>query len=192
MSADTSTLPVLLTDLARDLDAHFEQLVLLYQRPLYNFAFRMTSSSQDAEEVTQDAFVRAYRALQGYEPDRIRGLAVQAWLYRITLNIIRNRTRRMMPRFSSIDQDGATPIEDKATSVVETYEHIEASHEMAELLSRLPDKYRTAVVLRFINDLSYIEIAETLEQPVGTVKSNVHRGIGKLRQALDTALVGAR
>jgi RNA polymerase sigma-70 factor (ECF subfamily) len=192
MSADTSTVAGLLTDLASDLDAHFEQLVLLYQRPLYNFAFRMTCSSQDAEEVTQDAFVRAYRALQGYDPDRIRELAVQAWLYRITHNLVRNRSRRIVPRSSSIDQDGAAPIEDPGISVAETYEQIETSHEIAELLTRLPDKYRAAVVLRFINDLPYAEIAETLEQPVGTVKSNVHRGIAMLRQALDTAPVGAR
>ena len=192
MSADTSKVGSLLKDLARDLDAHFEQLVLLYQRPLYTFALRMTGCSQDAEEVTQDAFVRAYRALQGYQPDRIRELAVQAWLYRITLNVARNRSKRIMPRVSSTDQGDAPPIRDPGASVAETYEDIETSHEMELLLTSLPDRYRAAVVLRFINDLSYSEIAETLEQPVGTVKSNVHRGIAMLRQALDAAPAIAR
>ena len=192
MSADTSTVARLLHDLARDLDAHFEQVVLLYQRQLYNFAFRMTGTYQDAEEVTQDAFVRAYRALQGYDSQRIRDLALQAWLYRITHNLVRNKRRRTAPWISSIDQDGAAPIQDSGRSVVETYETIETSHELAGHLSKLPEKYRTPIVLRFVNDLSYAEIAETLEQPVGTVKSNVHRGIARLREVVESEPAGVR
>src|SRR5260370_3188779 len=83
--------------LAADLDGHFEHLVRTYQDRLYGFALRLTGSRQDAEESTQDAFVRAYRALQGYAEDRRRALRLRPWLYQITLNVGRNRARRPAP-----------------------------------------------------------------------------------------------
>ena len=75
------------TDLARDLDGSFERLVLAYQDRLYAFALRFCGNREDAEEVAQDAFVRAYRALKTYPADRVRALALRAWLYRIALNV---------------------------------------------------------------------------------------------------------
>src|SRR6266567_844722 len=82
--------------LAADLEGHFEHLVRTYQGRLYSFALRLTGSRQDAEESTQDAFVRAYRALQGYAEERRRALRIRPWLYQITLNVVRNRVRRPM------------------------------------------------------------------------------------------------
>jgi len=79
--------------LARDLDGAFEAMVREYEDRLYSFALRLTGRREDAEDVAQDAFVRAYRALQGYGLDRVRALALKAWLYRITLNVVRNRYR---------------------------------------------------------------------------------------------------
>src|SRR5437660_5426440 len=83
----------LTNDLAADLDAAFESLVRTFQDRLFSFARRLSRNREDAEEVTQDTFVRAYRALKTYPGDRIRALALQAWLYRITLNVARNRLR---------------------------------------------------------------------------------------------------
>src|SRR5258708_12099571 len=82
--------------LAADLDGHFEHLVRTYQDRLYSFALRLTGSRQDAEESTQDAFVRAYRALHSYPEDRRRAMRLRPWLYQITLNTVRNRVRRPM------------------------------------------------------------------------------------------------
>src|SRR5438270_12672553 len=90
--------------LATDLDGHFEHLVRTYQDRLYGFALRLTGSRQDAEESTQDAFVRAYRALQGYAEDRRRALRLRPWLYQITLNVVRNRVRR--PALVAVSVDG--------------------------------------------------------------------------------------
>src|SRR5262245_21888208 len=77
--------------LAIDLDGAFAQLVLSYQRRLFGFALRLCGSPQDAEEVAQDAFVRAYRALAAYPEDRVRTLRLGAWLTQIALNVVRNR-----------------------------------------------------------------------------------------------------
>src|SRR6202023_1119743 len=80
--------------LATNVDGHFEDLVRTYQDRLYGFALRLTGSPRDAEESTQDAFVRAYRALQRYPEQRRRELKLRPWLYRIVLNVVRNRVRR--------------------------------------------------------------------------------------------------
>src|SRR5450432_2399213 len=95
--------------LANDLDGHFEALVLAFQDRLYGFALRFCANREDAEEIAQDAFVRAYRALQKYPPDRIRSLSLRAWLYQIALNVARNRFRRKRHRLVSLDERRAAP-----------------------------------------------------------------------------------
>src|SRR5581483_2635593 len=80
--------------LARSLDGHYEELVREFQQPLYAFAYRMCGGSEDAEEVVQDVFVRAYRAMAGYERERIESLALRSWLFRICVNLSRNKHGR--------------------------------------------------------------------------------------------------
>ncbi|MER3459109.1 MAG: RNA polymerase sigma factor, partial [Chloroflexota bacterium] len=83
----------LAAQLATGVDSHFERLVLAYQDRLYAFALRLSANPQDAEEIVQDAFVRAYHALKRYEAERIRTMALKPWLYQIALNVFRNRAR---------------------------------------------------------------------------------------------------
>jgi len=173
--------------LARDLDGHFEQLVRTYQDRLYGFALRLTGSRQDAEESTQDAFVRAYRALAGYDTDRRRALRLRPWLYQITLNVVRNRVRR--PVLVSVPVDG--PVSNGlAAHSDEQPERVlvqmETQSHLADAIARLPKRNATAVVLRHVQGLSYAEAAEVLDQPVGTTKSDVHRGLRMLRLALES------
>jgi RNA polymerase sigma-70 factor (ECF subfamily) len=172
--------------LAVDLDGHFEQLVRTFQDRLYGFALRLTSSPQDAEESTQDAFVRAYRALQGYSEEQTRTLLLKPWLYRITLNVVRNRVRR--PSLKVVSVDGAIGerlVDDGWREQPEmVVDRRERQQELARLVSNLPERYGTAVILRHVQGLSYAEAAEVLDQPVGTTKSDVHRGLRLLREAL--------
>src|SRR2546428_13437090 len=92
---------------AEDLEGCFERLVREYQDRLYSFAHRLTGNSEDAEEIAQDAFVRAYRAMKTYPTERIRTLSLKAWLYRITLNVARNRMRaRRHAAISSDERNG--------------------------------------------------------------------------------------
>jgi RNA polymerase sigma-70 factor (ECF subfamily) len=180
--------------LAVDLDGHFEQLVRDYQDRLYGFALRLTGSRQDAEESTQDAFVRAYRALKSYPDERRRELNLRPWLYRIVLNVVRNRVRRST--LSLVPIDG--PVGDGlAASHLEQPEvaalHAETRGRLARAIVELPQKYATAVILRHVQGLSYAEAAEVLEQPIGTTKSDVHRGVRLLRDSLESEfLVEAR
>src|SRR6267143_2072484 len=92
--------------LACDLDGHFEQLVRTYQGRLFGFALRLTRSHEEVEECTQDAFVRAYRALERYPAERRRELRLRPWLYQIALNVVRNRVRRPTLVGVSVELDG--------------------------------------------------------------------------------------
>jgi len=181
---DERSLSVLL---ARDLDGQFEQLVRTFQDRLYAFALRLTRSPQEAEESTQDAFVRAYRALQGYSEERRTELQIRPWLYRIVLNVVRNRMRRPTVATVPIDTPAANGL---AGSTAEEPEgaalRSESRRRLAALIGDLPERYASAVVLRHVHGLSYAEAAEVLEQPVGTTKSDVHRGLRLLREALQS------
>ncbi|HZT96854.1 MAG TPA: sigma-70 family RNA polymerase sigma factor [Chloroflexota bacterium] len=169
--------------LAQNLDGSFEDLVLTYERRLYAFAYRATGCRQEAEDLTQDTFVRAYHALASYDGRRIRALHLQAWLYRIIVNLSRNRVRRKRPAMEALNGNEPDGAEVTPHGV---HERAERAEEMAALLGLLPHHLRVPIVLKYVNELSYPEISELLEQPVGTVKSNVHRGLQSLRKSLDS------
>jgi RNA polymerase sigma-70 factor (ECF subfamily) len=172
--------------LAADVDAHFEQLVRTFQDRLYGFALRLTRSREEAEECTQDTFVRAYKALCQYPATRRHALRLRPWLYQIALNVVRNRVRR--PVLAAVSVDGA--VGEHLASRADEQPEVVAMRtagwtRLEEVLDGLPERYKAAVVLRHVQGLSYAEAAEVLAQPVGTTKSDVHRGLAMLRQALE-------
>ena len=175
--------------LAVDLDGAFEDLVVAYQSRIYGFARRLAGNPTDAEEIAQDAFVRAYRALQGYPGERIATLSLRSWIYQIAVNLARNRHRDRGRRPSESpleDEDGrerVLPTGDGADPAA-TLERSEGAAALARTIAALPPRYRAAVVLRHVEGLSYAEVAVALDQPVGTAKANVHRGVKLLRAAL--------
>jgi len=179
----------LTTLLARDVDAGFERLVVAFQDRIYGLGLTLTGSPADAEEVAQDTFVRAHRALHTYGAERIGALKLRAWLHRIALNVVRNRVR--VRRVATVSLDAACEAGDDASRRPEAVVMARASAaEMRALVTSLPVAYRDAVVLRHVQQLSYAEAAEVLGRPVGTVKANVHRGLGLLRLALEDREVG--
>jgi RNA polymerase sigma-70 factor (ECF subfamily) len=168
---------------------NFESIVDEYQRRLYGFALRMTGNREDAEEIVQDAFVRAYRALNKMDEAQRAELRLQPWLYTITLNVTRNRLRSMRPTNVALDA-----LADPDALLNETQEGpdqpeaiVERGTDMAlveQALLQLPMHLRAAATLRFIEGRSHPEIAEILDQPIGTVKSHVHRAVRILRRIL--------
>ena len=161
--------------LADDLDTHFEALLVAHQDRLFTIALRTSGDRQDAEELVQDAFVRAYRALGAWPADRIRELRLRGWLTTILLNAGRNRARvRRVPTTELAFDPGAEPAADPLARRDER-------DVWARLLADLSPAQRTAVVLRHVDGLSYAEIAEAVGRPEGTVKAHVHRGLAALR-----------
>ena len=168
--------------LADALDEHFEALVLAHQDRLFTIALRTSGDRHDAEELVQDAFVRAYRALAVWPADRIRELRLRGWLTTILLNAGRNRARvRRVPTTELAFEPGTEPATDAAYDPLVKRESRET---WARLLAGLSPAQRTAVVLRHVDGMSYAEIAEAVGRPEGTVKAHVHRGLAALRTAL--------
>lgn len=167
-----------------DLDAGFTDVVRVHERVVYSVALRLTRGQQDAEDLAADAFLRAYRALCGYDATRIRTLRLRPWLLTILRNTARNAARDASrrpgppPAFEPVDEAGAGP------SVEERVEQDLVEREWGELLSRLPDVQRTAVVLRHVEGLPTSEVAEILGCPDGTAKSHISRALKKLRTLL--------
>ena len=155
----------------------FERMVREHQHRVYAVGFALTGNRYDAEEVAQDTFLRAYRALATYPPGRIRDLKQKPWLHRIAVNVVRNRVRGAKTRTTELN--GSEP--DDAPGPESQALQRAAMDDLACRLAGLPPRFREAVVLRHVHEMSYEEVAEALEQPVGTVKSNVHRGLRLLR-----------
>jgi RNA polymerase sigma-70 factor (ECF subfamily) len=167
----------LIRHLADDLDAAFPTLVENHQDRLFTIAVRFLGNRSDAEEAAQDAFIRAYRALDGYPPDRIRELRLRPWLATIVLNVCRNRTRvRRVATTELAFEPAAEPVTDPLVGG-------HAREAWALLLAELPPAQRTAIVLRHVDGLSYGEMAAALDRPEGTLKAQVHRGLANLRTA---------
>ena len=179
--------------LADDLDGTFEQLVRAHQDRLYSIALRMLGDTGDAEEAAQDAFVRAYRALGRYEAKRIRELQLRPWLATIVLNLCRSRLARrpvVVRRQVSLDAPlpgDLEPRAEEARGPAAATARRASAEAWAGLLLNLPPAYRSAVVLRHVDGLSYPELAIALDRPEGTVKAQVHRGLAMLRTAYESA-----
>ncbi len=178
--------------LARDVDAAFPALVADHQDRLYTIALRLLGDRRDAEEVAQDALVRAFRAMHGYPRERIAALKLRPWLASIAVNLARNRRRRIDDRrppgsLEPMLDAGYDPPSDVGTLPAVAADRRETQRELAALLLRLTPAVRSAIVLRHIDGLSVAEVAEALGRPEGTVKAQVHRGLRELRALLESS-----
>ena len=169
--------------LAADLEGCFPDLVRGYQDLVFGVAMRVVTDASSAEDVAQEAFVRAYRALKRYPSDRVSQLQPRAWLAKITLNVARThvKTRKRHEPLDAIQETA----KDRAPGPVQLAERRDERRMWARLLAGLPDRYRLPVALRHVDGLSYEELSATLHRPLGSVKSDVHRGVALLRAAYD-------
>ncbi|MCJ7725330.1 MAG: sigma-70 family RNA polymerase sigma factor [Acidimicrobiia bacterium] len=178
-----STTDELTTALAADLDRAFPDLVGLLQDDLYSGALRMTGNRADAQDIAQETFVRAYRALVEYSPERIRSLQVYGWMWTIALNLCRNRARGRSRKPEQGFPEGFDP-SSTAAGPEQVALATEAGERLGAQVAELPWAQRQAVVLRHVVGLGYTEIGEVLGRPAGTVKADVHRGLAKLREVV--------
>jgi RNA polymerase sigma factor (sigma-70 family) len=164
-----------------DLDVGFAEIMRAHERVVFSVALRLSANPADAEDVAAEAFLRAYRALRGYDAARIRALRIRPWLLTILRNTARNAARDASrrpdppPMLEPTERAAAEP------SVEQQVEHDLMQREWARVLARLPEAQRVAVVLRHVEGLPTSEIAEILGCPEGTAKSHVSRGLNTLR-----------
>jgi RNA polymerase sigma-70 factor (ECF subfamily) len=165
----------------------FSHIIDRYKNMVYDLAYRMCNNYQEAEDISQEAFLRSYQALSRFNPK----YKFSTWLYQVTLNIIRDRFKKKKIKSISLD----APINsDKSNYYHQTSdtthnpEAILANREKEEYIQQaifsLPLKYREVIVLRHLKDLSYIEISSILKIPTGTVKVRIYRAREQLRDML--------
>ncbi len=162
--------------LARDLDGSFGAVVTGMGPQLFWGLRRMCGSHQEAEDLTQETFIRAYRALSGYEPGRIEEIALRPWLWTIAMNLGRNHVRDRSRRPTYVELTVETGAEDPDPVDSAAWDRRLASLTRAQ---------RDAVVLRHVVGMSIAEISEATGRPEGTVKADVHRGLARLREAME-------
>ena len=167
----------------------FEQLVGAYGKPLFNYVQRLVHNASDAQEVVQDAFLRAHKALtRRYSPDRCREMALKAWLFRIARNLAQNklRSRRRHDREMALEE-GHNPVGfDGSQPSVTVLCDLERKQELLRLdraIASLPRESRELILLRFIEEMSYSEIANTVGGSETALRGKVFRALKKLRDA---------
>ena len=195
MSSDRDLDQVLVERAQRGDKTAFDLLVSKYQRKLQRLLSRLVRDPGEVEDVTQEAFIKAYRALPTFRGDS----AFYTWLYRIGINTAKNylvAAGRRAPTATEIDADEAEGFEDgEQLRDTSTPEHILMSRQIAdtvnEAMSGLPEELRSAIALREIEGLSYEEIATVMNCPIGTVRSRIYRAreaiAAQLRPLLDTS-----
>ncbi|MBM3779620.1 MAG: sigma-70 family RNA polymerase sigma factor [Acidimicrobiia bacterium] len=164
----------------------FNQLILRWERPIYALAYRTLGREEDARDVCQETFLRAYRALP-----RFRGQAkFSSWLYRIALNLCRDWVRRQR-RVREVQAPEGMELADLAADrgPVESIETLVARRELsevvAEAMSGLPDEQRTAILLKEYHGMTFQEIADLQQCPLSTVKTRLYQGLSVLRRELE-------
>jgi RNA polymerase sigma-70 factor, ECF subfamily len=158
----------------------WEEIVSTHSARVYRLAYRLTGNQHDAEDLTQEVFVRVFRSLSTYTPGTFEG-----WLHRITTNLFLDMVRRRQRiRFDALGDDAAERLASREPSPAQHFADTHFDADVQQALDTLAPEFRAAVVLCDIEGLSYEEIAATLGVKLGTVRSRIHRGRSHLRKAL--------
>jgi RNA polymerase sigma factor (sigma-70 family) len=158
----------------------WEEVVEQHSARVYRLAYRLTGNVHDAEDLTQDVFIRVFRSLHTYQPGTFEG-----WLHRITTNVFLDRMRRKQRiRFDALSEEAAARVPSRGVGPEQTYHDSHFDDDVQRALDGLSPDFRAAVVLCDIEGLSYEEVASTLDIKLGTVRSRIHRGRAQLREAL--------
>jgi len=166
----------------------FNQLISRWERPIYALAYRVIGREEDARDVTQETFLRAFRGLSAF-----KGQAkFSSWLYRIALNLCRDWIRRKKRSPMAILPEDVE-LEDLASDAgpTETVEDLVSRRELSELveaaMARLPEEQRTAIILKEYHGMTFQEIADLQGCPLSTVKTRLYQGLSVLRRELEAA-----
>ena len=156
----------------------FDRLVERHQREIYRLCFRYVNNHEDASDLAQDSFVKAYKAIGRFRGDS----AFSTWLYRIAVNTCLNfRAARRVAQ-----EELSETLADPGTPVVQRMQERERSQQVRDAVSRLPEKQRATLILKIYHDLTHEEVAGILGSSVGTVKANLFHAVGNLRKMLGT------
>jgi len=160
--------------------AAFEKLMNAHAQFVYNLALRTLGDAREAEDVTQDAMLRAWNGLPRFRAES----SFKTWLYRIVTNLCYNRLPRLKRDLRALDSHAAWGIADESQRAETGLMQRELRGQIHQAIDALPDHYRMLITMRYLQELSYAEIAEATSMPLGTVKTGIHRGRMRLRKAM--------
>jgi RNA polymerase sigma-70 factor, ECF subfamily len=165
----------------------FAEIVEIYKDKVFQLSYRMLNNRHEAEDIAQEAFIRAYVNINSFNTS----LKFSTWLYRIATNLCIDRIRKKKPDYfldaEVSGTDGLTMYSQIPSDVPlpeKELESLELQESIQKEISKLPEKYRSVIVLKYIEELSLNEISEILDLPLGTVKTRMHRGREALRNQL--------
>lgn len=165
----------------------FGELVQRYQSAVFNVAYRMMANAPDAEDATQETFIRAYHAFSSYDPERPLG----AWLKTIAVRVCLTLLSKDLHEAFSLDDEGQSPAQaasddpfQRETDPAELVQLGERNHSVRQAILALPPQYRAVIELRHFQELSYVDISQTLHCPIGVVKINLFRARRMLAERL--------
>ena len=168
------------TELAGEVVPSWDEIVERHSERVFRLAYRLTGNRPDAEDLTQEVFVRVFRSLSTYTPGTLEG-----WLHRITTNLFLDQARRKQRiRFDALSDDREGRLPSPHPTPAEAYVERTFDDDIEAALATLPPDFRAAVVLCDVEGLSYEEIAEIMDAKLGTIRSRIHRGRAMLRDAL--------
>jgi len=166
-------------------DGAFDLIVERHRRPVYQLCYRFVGNHEDASDLSQDVFLRAFRGLRSFRGQS----SLATWLYRIGVNVCLNRVTAKTPlarATETIDDDKAF-VDDRIESASDRVLRAERASRVREAIARLPRKQRATLVLRMYHEMSHQEIAEVLGSSVGAVKANFFHALGNLKRILGEA-----
>lgn len=193
---DLANLPdadvVLLAQQGRD--SAFRELLRRYERPVFSLVFRMVRDRDTAEDLAQESFIKVLNNIDRYRPE----FKFSSWLFKIANNVAIDHLRKRTVDTVSLDgsryatttaeaESTAIPVASKDQSALEEMESRELGGAIERAVGALRPEYRACILLRHVEDRSYEEIAATLDLPLGTVKTYIHRARHELRKALEDA-----
>jgi RNA polymerase sigma factor (sigma-70 family) len=177
---ETAATPVTLDDEPTWTPPSWDEVVREHADRVYRLAYRLSGNAHDAEDLTQETFIRVFRSLANYKPGTFEG-----WLHRITTNLFLDMARRRSRlRMEGLPEDTDRLVGDDP-SPEQVYVETHLDPDLQEALDELPPEFRAAVVLCDVEGLSYEEIGATLGVKLGTVRSRIHRGRQALRASLE-------
>ncbi len=168
---------------------NMQSIVAQYLKPIYNFAYRLSGNAEDAQDITQEVFIKVWKNIKKYNPSQ----SFKAWIFAIarntTIDWLRKRKNLVFSDFEN--EDGSNFLEnttaDEAPLSDELFAKKEGQKMLEEILQQIPIEYRTIIILHDIEDLTFEEIAKVVKKPMNTVKSQHRRAMQALRKYLAVA-----
>lgn len=160
----------------------FEELVNRYQRQIFSLAFRLTNNYEDAGDLTQEVFLHLFKVLDKFDGER----KFFSWMYRIATNVCYNALKKKPKESYSLDNviDFVSPVPDRNSQPEDYFEAKEVQEMVHKAIAELPENFRVPMVLRYLQDMSYQQISETMELPVSTIETRLYRGRQMLQKRL--------